>query len=192
MHPIKLIAATLLALALGLSASCAQASDGQFGSITKIALQQHFALTEGLLARYEAAHADVHASPCKALTGSDLQALQQGHAPAFDQMTARYDAQPVMHAILARHGITAKDYLLTQAVLGAARIKYGHQMMEKVNPHAASDIDPSMTLISAGNYSFYTTHRSQIQQAALREIHSQSPAVASGNAACLVDKLRGK
>lgn len=192
MHVTRLLSTTALALAIGLSASCAQASSGQLGSLTRIALQQHFTLTDGLLARFEAAHADVHANPCAALPGPDMQALQHGRMPSLDEVATRYNAQPTMHAILARHDISAKDYLLTHAVLGAARMKYGRRMMEKVNPQAARNIDASMTIISPANYAFYVAHRKQIQQATLREMHSQSAAEASSNANCLIDKLKGK
>lgn len=192
MHICKPLAASMLALTLGLIASCGHAADGQFGSLTRIAEQQHFTLTDGLLAKYEAAHADVHASPCKALPAPNMQALQHGKAPSFDELAASYDAQPVMHAILSRPGISAKDYLLTGAVLGAGNLKYGRQIMAKHNPQAANGIDVSMTIISPANYSFYVAHRSQIMQSRLREMHSQTTAEASRNTNCLMNKLNGK
>lgn len=192
MHLIKPLSATFLALTLGLTASCGHATSGQFGSLTEIALQQHFTLTDGLLARYEAAHADVHANPCNTIPTPDMKALRRGQAPSFDDVAAQYDAQPAMHAILTRHSISAKDYLLTQAVLGAGRMKYAHQMMEKVNPQAAGNIDSSETIISAANYSFFLAHRNQIQQATLREMHSTSATEASRNLNCMANKLKGK
>lgn len=180
MRTIKLISASLLALALSLSASCGHATGDGSDSLTRIAVQQNFALTDDLLARYEAAHADIHASPCT----PRARASRNGQTMSFDELAARYEAQPATHTILTRHGITAKDYLLAQAVLGAARLKYGHEMMEKANPQAANSIKTPTPVVSDDNYAFFVAHRDQIRQATLHEMRSRSSTRAAGNAAC--------
>lgn len=193
MYIFKPFSAMLLAfiLAIGLT-TCAHASSTNIGSFTEYALQHHFTLTDDLLARYEAVHTDVFASPCSALPTPDYQAMKQGKMPTVDDVAARYDAQPVMHAILTRHGLTAKRYLLANAVIGAGRTKYGRQLIEKLNPQAAKNIDSSMTIISPANYSFYVAHRSQLQHAMQQEMHSQSADSAALKANCLMHKLEGK
>lgn len=193
MHVSKHLTSGILALILTIGLTPhAHASSTNMGSFTEYALQHHFTLTDDLLARYDAAHADVFSSPCKALPTPDYQAMKQGKMPTVDDVAAQYEAQPVMHVILTRHGITAKQYLLANAVIGAGSLKYGRQIMKKENPKAADFIDTSMTIISPANYSFYVAHRSQIQRARHQEMHAQSTADASLKATCLMNKLHGK
>lgn len=186
----KSLAVALLAFALAMTVTRGYAAGSQPDSLTDIAMQQHFTLTDDLLARYQAAHADIHANPCEALPPVNVQALRSGRAPSFDEAAARYDARPATHAILIRHHITAKDYLLTQAVISAARLKYARQMMGKQNLQAIDGMDPGA--ISSGNYDFYVAHRSQIRKALQQETHAHSSADLSRQLACMSKKLQGK
>ncbi|NGY05198.1 hypothetical protein [Solimonas terrae] len=75
----------------------------------------------------------------------------------LDQMAARLDAMPDMHAILTAHKMAAREYLIGSVVL--VRAIMGARMLD--DPEQAGDFDPDTTLL--GNITFYRVHRDEIE-----------------------------
>jgi hypothetical protein len=143
------MASLVLCLVATVPAACSASSSGG-------ADPQGFTLTDGFLAKYQAAELDIAKDPCRLgffkLMGHD------GSGMTLDQAAAQYDAQPGVHAMLASHGLTARDMLTGMGVLMAA---------------AAQDMNsrhPGMVEVQGGhpvsgaNLAFYRSHRQAMQQ----------------------------
>lgn len=76
----------------------------------------------------------------------------------LDQMAARLDAMPDMHAILAAHKMTAREYLIGSVVL--VRAIMAANMLD--DPQQAPDVGDDPTLL--GNVTFYRVHRDEIEK----------------------------
>jgi hypothetical protein len=75
---------------------------------------------------------------------------------SLDDMAAKLEAEPSVHDLLAKHGFTAKDYLVGTAALGqsmlAARLE--------ADPAQANTIDRSK--FNDANVAFYRTHQDKV------------------------------
>ncbi len=82
---------------------------------------------------------------------------------SLDQMASRYDAQPGVHAMLSRHGLTAHAYLLGAFTLFTA----GMQDIAQQHPTMVSkgylQTAPSFT-VGATNMAFYLRHQANIHR----------------------------
>lgn len=114
-----------------------------------------FRLSEDFLQRYMAAGDEIAKDPCK-LGMIDL--LKQDDRPgSIDQLADHYDAQPGVHAMLARHGLTAREMVLGMMTLTGAAV----EDLRKLHPEA---VQGSGSVISASNLAFYDAHKAQIRQ----------------------------
>ena len=81
----------------------------------------------------------------------------------LDQAAAQYDAQPGVHAMLASHGLTAKEIFLGMTTLMAAAaqdLNQAHPGMVKTSGAAAH--------VSAANMAFFESHKQAIRQYSMR------------------------
>ena len=81
--------------------------------------------------------------------------------PSLDQSAARYEAQPGAKALLAKTGLSAKDYLLGVVTLVAAAM----QQMAIEHPDMASDEDvkaDSPVKVNTSSMAFYRSHKEEI------------------------------
>lgn len=148
-HGMAMLALCLVAT---VPAACAAPSSGGADA-------QGFTLTSDFLARYQAAELDIAKDPCRlgfvklmGLGGEDASQL------SLDQAAARYDAQPGVRAMLARHGLTAKTMLLGTRTLLMA----GVQDMRQAHPGVVEGGNGAQ--VSAANLAFYRAHKQAIRQ----------------------------
>lgn len=142
-----------LALAGALVARVAQADQAQ-----DMADLQHFMLTEDYLAKYEAVQDDAAADPCNL---SPLMLLK-GDGGSIDEMAKAYDAQPGVHAMLARHGLTARENILGTMTLMLAAF----QELKETHPDMVTSKGPTPT-INAANMAFYKSHKAALHEHAM-------------------------
>jgi hypothetical protein len=114
-----------------------------------LAAIQNFRLTDEFLAKYLAVLDDAAKDPCNQL--GLLSILRDGKKQPLDQMVAAYDAQPGVHAMLARHGLTAREEILGALTLLAAS-------MQKEHP----DLVQSSGAVSPVNLAFYKAHETAL------------------------------
>jgi hypothetical protein len=144
----------VLLLSLAASAPAARA-DSALSPADAAALHS-FQLSEDFLQRYMAAGDEIAKDPCR-LGMVDL--LKQGDRPgSIDQLASHYDAQPGVHAMLARHGLSAREMVLGMVTLTGAAV----EELRKLHPEAVQGGDGSM--VSASNLRFYDAHKAQIRQ----------------------------
>lgn len=164
------MAALALCLVATVPAACAASSSGG-------ADPQGFTLTDGFLAKYQAAELDIAKDPCRLgffkLMGRD------GAGLTLDQAAARYDAQPGVHAMLAGHGLTAHDMLTGVATLTAAA------MQEMKAKHPGMVQTSGATQVSAANMAFYQSHKDAIHQFAMQVGQQQMRANGGKMPACM-------
>jgi hypothetical protein len=72
-------------------------------------------------------------------------------------MVAAYDAQPGVHAMLARHGLTAREEILGALTLLAASM----EIMQKEHPDWVQSTGAKAP-ISPANLAFYKAHQAAI------------------------------
>ena len=165
----------LLLACIGLfsaTAACAsQAADA--------AALQDFQLTDDFLAHYESFEEDVAQDPCNLSPLLSMQKAQSSQM-GLDEMAAAYDAQPGVHAVLARNDLTAKTAMLgMMTLLGAAM-----QDIAAQHPDMVKNGEMSSTLkVSDANMAFYQAHQAEIHehqmklgQEQLKRNHGKLPA----------------
>ena len=142
---------------------------------------QGFTLSDSFLAKYQAVELDIAKDPCR-LGFVKLMGLGGGtnadNLP-LAQAAARYDAQPGVHAMLAKHGLTAHDMLSGVATLTTAAmldLRQTHPDMVEVNGQQP---------VSAANMAFYRTHKNAIHQFAMRVGQEQLRANGGKLPACM-------
>jgi hypothetical protein len=150
------LAALALCTMATVPAACAASSPG--GDL------EGFTLTDGFLAKYQAAEADIAKNPC-GLGPMKVMGLANERAGkmTLDQAAAQYDAQPGVHAMLASHGLTAKEMFLGMTTLMAAAaqdLNQAHPGMVKTSGAAAH--------VSAANMAFFESHKQAIRQYSMR------------------------
>lgn len=145
------MAALALCLIATVPAACAASSSGG-------ADPQGFTLTDGFLAKYQAAELDIAKDPCRLgfvkFMGMGMAGANGGDM-SLQQAATRYDAQPGVHDMLQRHGLTAGEMLTGAATLLRAGLQ---------DTHAASGGTP----VSAANMAFYRSHKDAIHQFAMQ------------------------
>jgi len=125
-----------------------------------LAAFRSFTLSEGFLDKWKAIQQDSVKDPCNLgvaslLAGDDEQSLEQ--------MAASYDAQPGVHAMLERHGLSAREYLVGSFTMLAA----GVQDMAKQHPEMVEKgyIQASPAgAVSEANMAFYHQHQADVMQ----------------------------
>ena len=163
-----------LALVGVLAATAAQADQAK-----DVATLQSFRLTDAWLGKHLAVMDDEVKDPCH-LTPAFLLG-GGGNDKSLDQMVAEYDAQPGVHAMLARHGLTAREEVLGFMNLFLAAIEVAQE--EHPDTVQTSGNTPK---ISPANLAFYKSHKAAIQkhstqlaQQALKANHGKLPACLS-------------
>jgi hypothetical protein len=139
-----------LALAGSLSATAARAD-----AAGDAAAVQNFRLSDGFLEKYQAVEADVAKDPCRL----GAFGLLKSEGKSLDQVAAEYDAQPGVHAMLARHGLTARETLLGMATLMSAAM----EDLSKAHPGMVQK-DPDAPAVNPANMAFYQSHKDGIRQ----------------------------
>ncbi|MBN8923871.1 MAG: hypothetical protein BGP10_08365 [Rhodanobacter sp. 68-29] len=148
------LAALALCAVAALPAACAASSSGSASD------PQGFTLTDGFLAKYQAVETDSIKDPCQLSPVKVLGLTGEGAGKAtIDQMAARYDAQPGVHAMLASHGVTAKEMILGTVTLMSAAI----QELKQQHPGMVQGNGAALQ-ISAANMAFYQSHKQAIRQ----------------------------
>jgi len=140
----------LLIAGLLMAATAAHADKAQ-----DIAAVQNFRLTDDFLAKYQAVEDDIVKDPCRL---APLGVLKGGDK-SLDQMIAAYDAQPAVHAMLARHGLTAREQILGTLTLMFA----GLEIAQQEHPGIANS-SGTMPPISPANLAFYKAHEAALHQ----------------------------
>ena len=156
----KLLPAALLCLILGAGVTAPAAAAPTGPSAADIAAMQNYTLTEGFLEKWKAIQKDGLKDPCNL---SLISLMKDESAPqSLDKTAAKYDAQPGVHAMLASHDITARDYLLGSTTLLAA----GFQQMAIEHPEMVTKgyIKPQPWKVSAASMSVYRAHKDEIHQ----------------------------
>jgi hypothetical protein len=174
-----------LALASVLVTTAAQASQvttaAQASQAKDVAALQSFRLTDDFLAKYQAVDDDSmkDPDPCH-LVPLGLLKSGTGSGKSLDQMTAEYDAQPGVHAMLTRHGLTAREEVLGFMNLFLAAIEVAQEEHPDTVPTSGN------IPISAANLAFFKSHKAAIQQhstqlaqQALKANHGKLPACLS-------------
>lgn len=141
--------ARCLALALCLAAS-AGATAASAGRAAERAALQGFTLSDAFLDKWVALQQDP--SPAKCTLGRALMAS----AGSLDQSVARLEADPATRALLARHGLTAREAMLGSVTLTAAAM----QDLRASHPQLGATGLP----VSAANMAFYHQHKQALQQ----------------------------
>ncbi|MBP1474268.1 hypothetical protein J7I44_08150 [Frateuria sp. MAH-13] len=145
----------LLALATAFAPPVTRAGDTP--SAADIAAINSFQLDQDFLDRYMAVQEDAAKNPCHL---SMLALLGDEQPRSLDQVASRYDAQPGVHAMFARHGLTGRQALIGMSVLTAAAM----QDLEQSHPEMTQYVDTHGSRVSAGNLVFYRAHNARIHQ----------------------------
>jgi hypothetical protein len=120
----------------------------------------NFHLTSSLLKSYEGYALETAKDPCRygilmALSGLDKHA-------SLDQAAAHYDARPGVHAMLKKHGLTARKALLTATALMAASFEVLSESPKgkKLGMTSSGTRTPAMK----DNVAFYKAHQAKIKR----------------------------
>ena len=142
-------------LTLLASAAVGTAAAADAPSAADVAAIRGFTLNDTFLQHYLDANDDIARDPCR-LGMIDL--LKHGDTfGSIDQAAAHYDAQPGVHAMLARHGLTAREMVLGMVTLSSAAV----QDVRKQHPQAMAE---GGLPVSASNMAFYEAHKAQLHQ----------------------------
>jgi hypothetical protein len=123
-----------------------------------VAAFQNFTLSDSFIAKYQAVETDIGKDPC-GLSPMKVMAQANGGKTTLSEAAAQYDAQPGVHAMLASHGLTAKDMFLGMSTLMAAAaqdLNQAHPGMVNATG-AASQVSPA-------NIAFYQSHKQALHQ----------------------------
>lgn len=160
MQASRMITCALGALLLVLCATAGAQPDDQptAQQAADMAAVHDFKLTTGFVDKYEAYSEEAARKPCQlspmlALAKSGKQSM------TLDETAAAFDAQPGVHAALARHDLDARELLLGTITLSSAAM----QDMQAKHPQLADD-DSSGPGVSDANMAFYHKHAKQIRQ----------------------------
>ncbi|SMF08770.1 hypothetical protein SAMN06265365_102155 [Tistlia consotensis] len=141
-----LAAALVMLAALALPAAAALSEQDQ-------AAIRNYTLTTRYLSQVQALTRDAEAKGVKA----SLDADDFKKAKDLDALAAQLDAKPGVHALMAAHGLTAREYLVgALALYGAGMVvKYGD------DPQQGKYIDKSKA--NPKNVEFYKQHQKEIE-----------------------------
>jgi hypothetical protein len=143
------------ALGLLIAGPLVAASAAHADKAQDMAAIQNFRLTDDYLAKYQAVEDDIVKDPCRL---APLGVLKGGNK-SLDQMVAAYDAQPAVHAMLARHGLSAREQILGMLTLAFA----GLEIAQQEHPGAVHS-SGTMPPISPDNLAFYKAHEAALKQ----------------------------
>lgn len=153
MRPIQAIFLVLAVTAAVAFAPTAHAGKDSVSNADMAAVHD-FKLDEAFLRRYMATGDEIAEHPCKL----GLMGLLKGNSDttSLDQMAAEYDARPGVHAMLARHDLTARQMILGVAALTQAAASD----MARQHPGLAGD-NPAPS-VSDANLRFYRAHKATL------------------------------
>lgn len=166
-----LIKARNLSLACAIAGSLLAAT-AHADAAQDVAAFQNFQLTDAFIAKYQAVETDTAKDVCKL---SPFKVLMQANADkdkiALDQVAAQYDAQPGVHAMLASHGMTAKDMILGMFTLMSAAA----QDLNRTHPGMVQTTGAAAH-VSAANMDYYHQHKDALhafqKQLGQQELHA--------------------
>lgn len=165
-------------LTLLASAAVGTAAAADAPSAADVAAIRGFTLNDTFLQHYLDANDDIARDPCR-LGMIDL--LKHGDTfGSIDQAAAHYDAQPGVHAMLARHGLTAREMVLGMVTLSSAAV----QDVRKQHPQAMAE---GGLPVSASNMAFYEAHKAQLHQHMQSVAREQLKANGGKLPACLAE-----
>ena len=165
-------------LTLLASAAVGTAAAADAPSAAAVAAIRGFTLNDTFLQHYLDANDDIARDPCR-LGMIDL--LKHGDTfGSIDQAAAHYDAQPGVHAMLARHGLTAREMVLGMVTLSSAAV----QDVRKQHPQAMAE---GGLPVSASNMAFYEAHKAQLHQHMQSVAREQLKANGGKLPACLAE-----
>jgi hypothetical protein len=138
---------------------------------------QSFRLDDAFMAKYQAAEADAAKDPCHL---APLGLLHGDSNKSLDQVAADYDKQPGVHAMLARHGLTAREDILGAMTLMVA----GMETLQKQHPGMVQ-MSGTMPPIPPANLAYFQAHQADLQQHAMAIGKAQMAANHGKLPACL-------
>jgi hypothetical protein len=149
-------AAAALALLVG-AAPSARAAAPSAG----MAAVANFRLTDSFLKRDIAYVLDTSDDPCRYSLMSALVSMQSNQA-SLDQIVSRYDARPGVHAMLAKHGLTAREAVVGSFALMAANMQALSESPGGKKLGVTTSGTPTPTM--RANVAFYKAHSSELRQ----------------------------
>lgn len=138
------LALAFACMPLATTAQVAQADKAQ-----DVAAIHDFQLNEDFLSRVQATVADIDKDPCR-LGFMKLLVSVNGDM-SISEVAAQYDAQPGVHEMLGKHGLTASNLLLGTAALMSVAAQEDAQTLDYFQAGAA-------------NIAFFKAHKEAIQQ----------------------------
>lgn len=173
-----LLAPCALVLALCAGAVLAGPQDDDAPSPADVQAMQSFTLDADFLQRYVAVQDESARDICRL---GMVNLFKEGdRIKSLDEAARHYDAQPGVHAMLARHGVSARQMVLGMATLVSAAA----QDLKETHPAAARYITAEGH-VSAQNMAFYRAHKAELRQH-MREVGKRQLAANGGKLpACL-------
>ena len=148
------IAATLLAVSITANAATTGPDSADMAAI------KNFRLTTAFLHKWEAYEAEAAQHPCE--LSPKLAMNSSGNGPkTLKQAAAMFDAQPGVHAALAKAGFTAREALLGMSTLMAATMQ---EMMAHYPAMSHAAKMPHLPAVSAANMAFYRQHKEELRR----------------------------
>lgn len=148
-----------LALVLCMSIAPARADNppAHISAADKAAFE-NFRLNEDFLDKYKAVEDNIAEDPCK--LGMIDMLKGKTKATSLDEGAAHWDAKPGVHAMLARHDVTARQMLLGMMTLMSAAM----QDLAATHPKMAAHMHSEGPKTDAANVAFYKAHQADIRQ----------------------------
>lgn len=156
-HRVRSFASGIAGLLLAVTVS-AHAAPGP--SAADIAAIKNFKLTTDFLHKWEAYEEDAAKHPCEL---SPIIAMKpvDGKPRTLDQIVAAFDAQPGVHAALAKEGLTAHEALVGMFTLMGATMQ---EMTERYPGMMKARHMGQAPMVSAENMAFYRKHEDELHR----------------------------
>lgn len=160
-----MVLALLLALPAGGSALAAGPSADDLSAV------ESFRLTDGFIRKWETFQAQAAEKPCEL---SPMLALQKAQKKpmSLDETAAAFDAQPGVHAMLEKDGLTARQALLGMATLmNAAAQDIAAQHPDLVKK---GEIQPNQGFeVGKANMAVYRAHKDELHRQQMKLAREQ-------------------
>lgn len=187
----------MTALALAVAATTASAAPPPPNRTIAMANAQqlaNFRLTDGFLRKDLAYSLDQARHPCQHSAKPGFVMLEELGSLPMNQIIARFDAAPGVHADLAKHGLTAHDAVLGGLMMFVVGMDHMSQSPQgKRMGMTSSDHLPDTAAMRA-NHAFYNAHWPEIQAHTqqMQTIAAQQVKANGGKMpACLKQQLQG-
>lgn len=183
-------ATAALALSFAAAAASAAAPPPNAASM-RAGMEQvaNFRLTDGFLRNNLAYSLDIAQHPCQASIKTGVSMFRELQSIPLDQVVARYGANPQVHSMLARHGMTAHTAVVGGLAMFMAGMKY---MSRHAQPGGAVSGEGFKTPAMQANLAFYQAHWPEIHANAqkIQGIVSEQMHANGREAACLRNNMQ--